>query len=262
MRKPLIILSLLLLSSCGFTPSGADRGSASADSTLQAINNNLELVNQKQGIVSVASKVAESISSIADNRRIQNRIEGNIVLIDSVMDDNRVRLVDLEKRLESHRRKTAELEQEISGMEQSIAMKQLEVDSLKRCLIRSGNIAASLNDSLRAGYVLAAPQDSLAKWKIIEKDRGFFGFLGSSWRLSGHIPLRRFARVNRLKTYKIAVPAKAGSYTVMTLHNKSSYTIAKHQGENRQGTDSSVIVIRNPQEFWEASHILVIKLPR
>ena len=128
--------------------------------------------------------------------------------------------------------------------------------------VRAGRLAASLQDSIRTGYVLAAPQDSLAKWKIIEKDGGFFGFLGSSWRLSGHIPLRRFARVNRLKSCRIVVPASAGNYSVMTLHSKNSYAITKHQGENRRGTDSSVIVIRSPQEFWAASRILVIKLPR
>jgi hypothetical protein len=268
MRKPFILsLLILLLSSCSFGPPDADnRGSEMADSTLKAINSSLELVNQKQGIVSVSSRAKESMHSIADNRRIQSRITGNIVLIDSVMNDSRERLSSLEKTLGSHRRKIAELEEEITGMARTIETKQREVDSLKTALARSSSLASALHDSLRAGYVIAAPQDSLAKWKIIEKEGGFLGIFGSSWRMSGHIPLKKFSRINRLKSYRIAIPARAGKFSVMTLHNRNSYSIVKDNGKhsdaNRHGSDSSVIVIKSPEEFWAASHILVIKLPR
>ncbi len=267
MRKPFILALILILSSCSFGPSGGDnRGSEQADSTLKAINKSLELVNQKQGIVSVSTQEKESMHSIADNRRIQNRITGNILLIDSVMNDSRDRLLNLERLLGSHRRKITELEAEITGMSRTIETKQQEIDSLKTSLARSSRLAASLHDSLRTGYVLAAPQDSLAKWKIIEKDGGFLGIFGSSWRMSGHIPLKRFSRVNRLKSYRIVVPAKAGKFSLMTLHNRNSYSIARDNGKNsdstRRGNDSSVIVIKSPEEFWAASQILVIKLPK
>lgn len=268
MRKPFILAFLIiLLSSCRFGPPGAgNKGSELADSTLKAINNSLELVNQKQGIVSVSSREKESMHNIADNRRIQNRITGNIVLIDSVMNDSRDRLLNLEKALGSHRRKIAELEQEITWMARSIEAKQQEIDSLKTALARSSSLAAALHDSLRTGYVLAAPQDSLAKWKIIEKSGGFLGIFGSSWRMSGHIPLKKFSRINRLKSYRIVIPSKTGKFSVMTLHNRNSYSVVRENGKrtgvNRRGTDSSVIVIKSPEEFWAASHILVIKLPR
>jgi hypothetical protein len=265
MRNP-FIFALLVLSSCSFAPQGTDRNSEQADSTLRAINKNLELVNQKQGIVSVSSRITETTRSIADNRRIQSRITGNIVLIDSVMNDNRARLSNLEKTLGNHRRKIAVLEGEVSGMTRNIDSKQMEIDSLKSVLSRSGNRTAAMHDSLRTGYVLAAPQDSLAKWQIIEKDGGILGIFGSTWRLSGHIPLHHFSRVNRARSFRITVPAKPGRFAVMTLHNRNAYSIVKerdkHPGTNRRGTDSSVIVINNPGEFWAASHILVIKLPR
>ncbi len=260
MRKPLI-LACFLLASCSSSPTGTDsRSSDQADSTLKAINKSLELVNQKQGIISVSGTMPETMHNLADNHRIQSRIEGNIVLIDSVMTDNRIRLLDLERTLGSHRKKIAELEEEISGMAQTIETKQQEIDSLKNALAKSASIAASLHDSLRIGYVLAAPQDSLAKWKIIEKDGGILGIFGSSWKLSGHIPLRKFSRINRAKAYKIIVPAKPGSFSVLTLHNKNAYTVARENG--KPGSDSSVIVIRSPEAFWAASHILIIKLPK
>lgn len=263
MRK-LLILVFLLLNSCGFRQQGREGGSEQSDSTLKAINRNLELVNQKQGIISVASRQPESLTSIADNYRLQNRITGNIELIDSVMSDNRSRLQALERMLGLNRRRIEELEQEITGLEQTIDAKEREIDSLKRALVHSGNLASALHDSLKTGYVLAAPQDSLAKWKIIEKNGGLFGLFGSSWRLSGHIPLKKFNRVNMLKTNRISIPAKAGNFTILTLHNRKTYTVAKvkesRPAANRKSADSSVIYINSPEQFWSASHILVIKL--
>ena len=266
MRKP-FILALLTLSSCSLAPSGTDRNSEGVDSTLRAINKKLELVNQKQGIVSVASRSSETMNNIADNRRIQNRITGNIVLIDSVMNDNRNRLFTLEQTVGSHRRKIAALEKEISGMSRRIETKQREIASLKSALGHAESLKTNLHDSLRTAYVLAAPQDSLAKWRIIEKhDGGFFGIFGDSWRLSGHIPLRRFTRVNRLTAYRISVPAKPGSFSVLTLHNQKSYSIATEKGTKavakKREADASVIVINSPNEFWAASNILVIKLSK
>lgn len=263
MRR-LFIFAFLFLVSCGYSQQERIESGKDEDSTLKAINRNLELVNQRQGIIPVTSRDPETLISIADNRRIQNRIEGNILLIDSVMNDNRSRLKSLERMLGLDRRRIGELETEINGLQYSIDSKQREIDSLKRALVHSDNLAASLHDSLRTCYVLVAPQDSLAKWRVIEKSGGLFGVLGTSWRLSGHIPLKRFSRVNMVRTNRIAVPAKAGNFTIMTLHNRRAFTIAKNRtnrtASSRRDLDSSVITISNPGAFWSASHILVIKL--
>ena len=259
MRNPFILV-LLVLSSCGMQQAERDGDSERADSTLRAVNRRLELVNQKLGIVPVTSRVKESSSNIADNHRIQHRIYDNIGLIDSMMSDIRSRLTSLERMLGASNRRLGEYEQEISNLEQSIDSKQLEIDSLRKSLVRSANLAGSLHDSLATAYVLVAPQDSLARWKVIEKNGGMFGMFGSSWQFSGNVPLRRCSRINLLKTGRIIVPAKAGSFTLMTPHNRKSYLVKTESG--RRSADSSVIVISNPNEFWATSHILVIKLPQ
>jgi hypothetical protein len=262
MRKPFILL-FLAISSCAFQRQGRDGNNERADSTLKAINRNLELVNQKQGIISVASNQFESLNSIADNRRIQNRIEGNIVLIDSVMSDHRARLLALERLLGINRRRVNELELQIASLEQALDAKQREIDSLKRALNRSGAVASSLHDSLRTAYVLMAPQDSLEHWKVIVKKGGVLG-IGSTWRLSGHVPLKKFTRVNLLKTGRVVVPAKAEKFKVMTVHDPKSYTVTDTKGKSGgKGSkkNSSVITISDPGQFWTTSRILVIKLP-
>lgn len=265
MRR-LFILFFFVISSCGVRQHDRSENDGRADSTLKAINRNLELVNQKQGIISVTSRETESLTSIADNRRIQNRIGGNIELIDSVMSDQRLRLLSQQRLLGINRHRIGTLEQQVAGLERTIDQKQHEIDSLRKALAHTSNIAATLHDSLRTAYVLAAPQDSLAKWKIIEKKGGILGFFGSTWRLSGHIPLKRFTRVNMLKTNRIGIPAKEGNFKVMTLHNQNSYSIRNNQAaqmkKSRKTADSSVIVINRPGAFWSASHILVIKLPK
>jgi hypothetical protein len=255
----------MTLSSCGFQHSGSERSVEEAADTLKAVNTKLEILNQKQGIISVSSRQVETISNVAENRRIQSRIIRNIALIDSVMSDNRVRIRTLEKKIYEDRRQIAGLEQELSEMQKNIEVRQLETERFRIGMERSGITIAGLHDSLRAVYLIAAKTDSLVKWNIIEKNGGIPHLFGNPFRLSGYMPLKKFIRLDRMKTSRIVIPASAGNIMVMTLHDRNAYVIRKSTSTepdlNRQtGGASCTLVITDPDKFWALSNALVIKI--
>jgi hypothetical protein len=255
---------LMTLSSCGFQNSGSQRSVEDAADTLKAINTKLELLNQKQGIVPIASPEVETISNVAENRRIQSRIIRNITLIDSSMRADRASIHSLGVQIGETRRQIAALEQGRSEMQKAIEAGQMENERLKIGLERSGITNASLQDSLRAAYLITAPADSLEKWKIIEKNGSMPRLLGSTFRLSGYLPLKKFTRLDKLKTNKVIIPASARNVMVMTLHDCNTYLIREESTTpaeaTRQHKASCTLLITDPVRFWAASNALVIKI--
>jgi archaellum component FlaC len=260
----LCIIALMTLSSCGLRHSGNQLGVEDTADTLKAINTKLERLNQKQGIVTIASRQVETVTNVAENRRIQSRIIRNIALIDSVLNDHRARISSLEKQLGESRKSVRELEQNLSDMPITLEARQMEIERLRGGIERSGSTIAALHDSLRSVYLVAARTDSLERWKIIEKNGGVTRLFGSSFRLSGHLPLKKFTRIDKLKTSRIMIPASARNVVVMTLHDRNAYFIqddnATDPDRTRQPAPSCALIITDPVKFWAASSALVIKI--
>jgi len=258
------IIALMTLSSCGLRHSGSQRSVEDTADTLKAINTKLERLNQKQGIVTIANHQVETVTNVAENRRIQNRIIRNIALIDSVLNENRTRIIALEKQLGESRKDVRELEQNLSDMPNTLESRQMEIERLRSGLERSGNTIATLHDSLRSVYFIAARTDSLRHWKIIEKNGSISRLFGSSVRLSGQMPLRKFTRIDKLKTSRIMIPASARNVVLMTLHDRNAYIFqddnAAAPDRSRQPAASCILVITDPVRFWAASNALVIKI--
>jgi hypothetical protein len=257
----LLLLLILFLSSCN----GKNRTRENMErvaSTLEVINKNLEFINQKQGLISVSSRQVEGVYNIAENRRIQSRISRNILLIDSVMNDNRTRLGNLEKKLQQSRSRISGLEKIVASMQRTLAAKQQEIDSLKTALEQSSLFIAKLSDSLHTVFYLAAPEDSLKKWKIIEKKGSFLGIIGGSNRLTDAFSLERFARFDKTTARRIPIPAGINDFEFISPHNRDSYSIREPAGitPSAKKTPLSYLVVRNPDRFWAASRVLVIQL--
>jgi hypothetical protein len=261
-----IVFFLLLLILAACSKNSSDKESVEqVTSSLGTINKNLEYVNQKQGIVAVTSHEKEGVYNIASNRRIQTRISRNITLIDSVMTDNQNRLKTLDIEYAQSRNKISLLEKLVESMTTTIETKQHELDSMKTALKQSNLTITKLSDSLHTVYFLAAPQDSLKKWKIIERDGSVLGIIGGSNRLSDSISLSRFTRYDRTTAKRLPIPASIGHFELITAHNRKSYSLKKQDSDDRQTEKNgsmTYLVVNNPDKFWRLSRLLVIKLEK
>lgn len=260
-----LILTLLALAACSGQNSVDRQAGKQADMELKKINRNLELLNQKQGVIAVSGNERETPDNIAENRRIQASISGSIHMIDSVISSTAVRLDTLNRELAGKSRQLADLDQAISDLQLRMETKQAEIDSLKNALKHTKLSVAKISDSIHTVYYMAAPKDSLKQWNITETRGSFLGLVGGSTQLGSKVMLERFTRLNRKKTKAIAVPAEIGHFEFVTPHNQASYSIRPASDSiapaaQKQNGTRAWLVINNPDEFWAASRILVIQL--
>jgi hypothetical protein len=148
-------------------------------------------------------------------------------------------------------------------MTRTLDTKQHEIDSLKTALEQSNTFIAKLSDSLHTVFYLAAPEDSLKKWKIIEHKGSLLGIIGGTDRLTDTFTLDRFARFDKTTARRIPIPARMNRFEFITAHNKKSFTVQKPPGVDSAAGKKiplTYLMVNNPDEFWASSRILVIKL--
>lgn len=155
-------------------------------------------------------------------------------------------------------------------MNQQLAVRDMEIDSLKTELSTLNFTIAVLNDTisqinnrnlalntqvtdrtneLNTAYFVVGERKELIEHNILTKEGGILG-IGRSQRVAGDVNLDEFTKVD-IRNLK-SIPLDAKKAKVMSVHPAGSYELI--------GTDKKVseLVIKDPALFWQKSRMLVI----
>ncbi len=248
---------LLLLTSCGRSDAERIR---EYNLALETINDNLALINQKEGVIVSAGSSVEGVYDAAGSRKIETAITANLRAIDSAMSSSRRELDLLREKLSSGSRTIQELQKTVANLQTTLDLKEKEIQRLRKELERSHLSIARLTDSLNTVFYIAAPEDSLKRWRIMRKKGGFLGIVGGTRRLDENLSLQRFARLDRNRATRIPVPARKGDFRLVTTHKRDSYAISRGSPTAPENMRLSYLVILDPARFWAVSNLLVIEL--
>jgi uncharacterized coiled-coil protein SlyX len=231
------------------------------------LESNLDSVAVKQHIITVNTDQKGELKT--DQKA---RINAQIAAINNLMDENRKKIDELNKKLKGSAHKNAELQKMITTLNNQLAQKDVELASLNEKLaglnaqveqlqttvsaqtVEISTKTQALDEatmSLHTAYYAIGKSNELQDAKIIDRKGGLLG-IGKTSKLSSNFDNSKFTRIDYTQTTTIAVNSEM---KMVTTHPADSYTLEK---DARDKNKVKNIVITNPEKFWSASKYLVV----
>jgi len=242
---------------------------ASLDEFVKSFNEieaNLEEVKKHQDLITLSSK-----DNGETKTNVKDRINEDIVLINSLMDENKKKLADLTARMGASDYKNGTLEKLVSTLKAQMTAKDEELANLNtRLTAMSANInelstniadltttsdyqAQTINDQtakLNTAYYAVGTYKELKNKNVVVKEGGILG-VGSSEKVKKDFNQEYFTKVDITKTNEFPIDSKKAE--LISAHPAGSYEFERN--------DKKVItklVITDPEKFWEASKYLIV----
>lgn len=234
------------------------------DSSIQAfirgfneIQDNLDIIKEKQKIVTASSKDVETRKSK------EEQIIADIQTIYDVMNKNKQRLSAMKSKLSESKTQNAELEKFITRLTAEIEAKDLQIEDLRTQLEQMNVAMTNLNinyeeaaqesqvktEKLNTAFYAFGTAKELTKNGVLTKEGGFIG-LGKIQKMKDDFNKNYFTKIDVSTTNTIVLGAKKAK--LITTHPSSSYKIEGADGKAEK------LEITNPEEFWGTSKYLVI----
>ena len=285
MKKLLVILSVVMLVSCGQHKKEIARMQAKQDSIAQLgvqkdasilefigamneIQTNLDSIKTIEKIVSVQAnsgsemKPAAKKSIIEDIRQINNLLQKNKELVKSLQGRLRasnLKITELEKMIELLNKQVADKDGEIASLKQELAKLNIDVAGLNQKIetitkeseqtIKEKNLAIEAQVILmNTAFYATGTKKELTEKNVIEKEGGVLG-LGKTIKMKKDFNRDFFKKIDIREFKELALNTKKAK--IVTVHPAGSFHMT--------GTKTvESLVIDQPEEFWKASKYLLI----
>lgn len=250
---------------------------ATQDSLLVLVNDISDGMNQIKDL----EKIISTPGTLGESSSRKEQIKNDMIAIQQALQERRQRLEELEKKLAQAGGENSTLKRTVSNLKAQIAEQQTEIATLTNQLasanIRIEELTSQVstlntaNDSLSTGlasersqkeaaeeaataatnelntvYFAIGTGKELKERKILES-----GFLRKTKVMKGEFDMNYFTTADRRTLGRI--PTHSNKAKVLTSQPKDSYTIADQGGQK-------VILITNPEKFWQLSNFLVIEV--
>lgn len=226
-------------------------------SSFNEIEANLATIKGKEQGLS-AKKLNGEVS--ADTKE---QIITDIKTINSLMEENKTKLANLQSKLKKANINVKQMEEMIAGLQKQIADQEVAINELKTELANANAALASLNDlynqsvaegtakedELNKAYYVTGTYTELRDKNVVSKTGGVIG-IGSTKQLNSNFNKEVFQQVDIRKISRINTYAKEAK--ILTNHPSSSYELVTEGG-------SQVIVIKDAKAFWASAKYLVIE---
>ncbi|WP_317897458.1 hypothetical protein [Aurantibacillus circumpalustris] len=223
--------------------------------SFNEIQENLNAIKDKEKIIGNAS-------SKGDVKNKSNQIKEDIQAIYDLMAKNKNRISSLSAKLKQSNLKLEGMEKMIENLQNTITLKDEEIEELKTRMESLNIELANLNtnykvvegesslktEMLNTAYYTIGTKKELEAKKVISKEGGFIG-LGKSTKVTDDFNKEYFTKINIEQTTSINIGAK--KVKLLSNHPKNSYKLVGEKPIER-------IDILNAKEFWDASKYLVI----
>jgi hypothetical protein len=235
--------------------------------SFNEVEANLDSVAAKQHVI-----VENSAKSGELKPNQKARINSEIAAINTLMEQNRKKIVALNSKLKSSANKNVQLEKTIETLNAQLVQKYAELKDLNARLDESNAQCAQLETSvniltadnsakaqtiseetatLHTAYYVVGKAKDLQEAKLIDRKGGLLG-IGRTEKLTGDFDNSKFTRIDYTQTSSIAVNS---DMKIITSHPSDSYTL---DTDTKDKDLVKTIVITNPEKFWSTSKYLVV----
>ena len=235
--------------------------------TLDEIDNNLDKIRNKEGIIIMSPKQNSDIS-VSKKEQIVN----NISIINTLIEENKNKLTKLEKSLSAYKKGKKELLQSIKQAKERMALLDGEIQELKTLLAQNEFKISDLNKQLdeknsqlasmtekntildkdlNRVYFTEGTYKQLKGNNIIIKEGGMLG-IGRTKKLRQNLDKSKFKELSQKETTSIVLNGKKPK--LITQHPLSSYSVTV------TSDDVAQLTIKDPISFWSFSKYLVVEV--
>lgn len=236
-------------------------------SSFNDVERNLDSVAARQHIIAVNSDKAGELKPTQ-----KARINAEIASINNLMDQNRKKIAELNKKIKKSSGKNVQLEKMIATLKDQLAKKDIELTDLNTKLNSLNAQVATLETAvdtllavngaqsqtiaeetmaLHTAYFVVGKSNDLQDANIIDKKGGLLG-IGRTSKLSQDFDNSKFTRIDYTQTSSIAINS---DMKIVTSHPSNSYTLERDMKDKDLVRN---IIITNPELFWSASKYLVV----
>ncbi|NLJ44223.1 MAG: hypothetical protein GX431_11225 [Bacteroidales bacterium] len=233
------------------------------------IENNLRMIREKEKLISVNTSDAE----VSKDKR--NQILEDIKSINTLLDDNKKKIAQLNSQLKKSGGQITELKTRIASLEESMKTYETEIAELKTTLANKNfeigqlnETVVALNDTLtikketissqtyklHQAYIVSGTYKDLKEKGLLSKEGGFLG-IGRKEAIKEDFSDSLFKEIDITKT--LTIPVNSKDMKLITEHPSGSYEVVK-EGDKMV----SYIAIKNPEEFWRISKYAVVELKK
>jgi uncharacterized coiled-coil protein SlyX len=237
-------------------------------SSFNELEANIDSVAKRQHVITLTTSQQGDLAPTQEER-----INAEILAINSMMDENRKKLAELNRKLKNSNSANATLQKTIATLNNQLAQKDIELNDLNAKLAALNAQVAQLqvavtdlsntnaaqtqtinNDTktMHTAYYVVGKSKDLATAKIIDRDGGLLG-IGKTSKLNADIDNSKYTQIDYTVTTTIAINGK--DVSLITTHPSDTYTLEKDAKDKNMVTN---LVITNPEKFWSASKYLVI----
>jgi hypothetical protein len=283
MKKYIFIAAAsLIMTACN--QEQADRSKRENDSLLTIVNERDGVIND---FISSFNEVEQNLDSVAVRQHLiavsteqkgelkqnqKQRINTEITAINNLMEQNRNKLVELNRKMKGSAHKNAELEKMIATINGQLKQKDVELTVLNEklnnlnaqvtqlqtavtTLTEEGNVKsqtiADRTEALHTAYYIVAKSSDLQDAKIIDRKGGLLG-IGRTSKLKSDFDNGKFTRIDYTQMTSIPVNSEM---KMITSHPSDSYTLDKDIKDKDKVIN---IVVTNAEKFWSTSKYLVV----
>lgn len=232
-------------------------------STLNEVNEGFALINEAEGRVSDLSRSSDSQSARAD-------IEENMRFIQQTLEQNRLKIAQLEKKIGQSNAANASLKQMVEQLNAQLNQKTAEIEQLRAQLAEKDIVIQRLDSSVTAlqdenqrvqeesdnNAQIARNQDAQLNtaWYVFgtSKELKSKRILVDGEVLTSDFDKSYFTEIDIRETTSIPLASK--SVKLLTTHPDGSYTLLK----DSQGLYT--LRITDTYKFWSVSKYLVVRV--
>lgn len=229
------------------------------------VERNLDSVAQRQNIISQSVIGKSEISA-----NTKDRINASIAAINTLMEDNRVKIAELNKKLSRSGKKVAQFEKMVTALNEQVATKDAElaglntkleglnmevtrltlsVDTLTNLNAEQKTMIDNQTIALHTAYYIVGDKKFLEERKVIDRKGGLLG-IGKTAVLEKDFDNSNFTKIDNTETLSIGINHKNAK--VITSHPTDAYSMDK---VNDKYTN---LRITQSDKFWSQSKYLVV----
>ncbi len=233
--------------------------------TFNEIEEDLNTMQQKELFLSNRSDDPEF------PKDLRKRILGDIQSLNTLLEQNKQKVAELNKKLKNSSIKIAAFEDKINKLENILSLRDssiqdlkmelvdrdfamaelnLLVDSLDKEVFQQQEIISNKEQLLNTAFIATGSQKELEKNGIMIKEGGFLG-LGKSKKISNALSENSFSKIAINKTNRIDVNAR--KVELISEHPNDSYEIVSNDGL------VAYIDIKKPDKFWKITRYAVVE---
>lgn len=233
--------------------------------TLWEIDRNLQVIQEKEGSIQAPGTAEQGVTP-------KEHIMRNIQVINTLMDENKKKIADLEVQVKKYKISNAGIVKLMKDAQAKVKLQEENIASLKEQLAQRenelalrqqdiSNLQAKMSESEMKNQMLEElstryQKDANTAYYTVGttrelKEEGVIktGLLGK--KVSTAAPEAKFTRIDIREVD--CIPVNAKKVKLLTAHPASSYTVKK------EGDEIVCLQITNPSDFWKMSKYAVLE---